>query len=356
METVAARAGVSRATVSRVVNGEPSVRPVVRARVLAAVEELGYVPNQAARSLATRRSGVVALVLAGPRQDNATLVAAVAQYVTSVLEAAGRQVALMLADTAESHRRILARVEAREVDGVILLPPDRGDTLTERLAGTGVPVVVLGRPGGTAVPYVDVDDAGGGAAVARHLGERGQPGHLWKPEQPTQSGQPGQSGPSGPSGQGGLVVLAGPGVAARERVAGFLGAVPAGGVTPVVVEAGAGVEAGVLAMQRVLADGARPGGVFAVTDQLAIGAIRALRAAGLRVPEDVAVAGFGDGAAGRHLTPGLTTVGVAETEQALALARCLLAALEGHTVVPAVLPVRLIVRESTVSGEWPGGR
>src|SRR5690606_6129656 len=92
-ETVAARARVSRATVSRVVNGDAAVRPEVRESVLRAVKELGYVPNAAARSLAARRTESVALELSNPRPD-AALTAAVDQYVPSVLEGAGKQITL----------------------------------------------------------------------------------------------------------------------------------------------------------------------------------------------------------------------------------------------------------------------
>ncbi|MFI6903287.1 GH1 family beta-glucosidase [Nonomuraea sp. NPDC050394] len=331
LETVAARAGVSRATVSRVVNGEASVRPEVRARVRAAVEELGYVPNQAARSLVTRRTGTVALVLSGPRHDNAALVSAVVQYVTSVLEASGRQVRLMLADSEQSHRRVLAQAEGRHVDGVILLPPDRQDPLAERLAGTEVPLVLLGGP------VVAADDAGGGAAVARHLRELGRV----RP-----------------------AVLTGPGAAAGERVRGFLEVFPRAEISD---------DAGRLLTGRPEAprpdmarpdmarsdtarSGAvrpgtvRPDAVFAVTDALALEVLGAAREAGLRVPEDLAVAGFGDGEAGRHTMPALTTVAVPVTELALALARSLLSALDGQPVAPSVLPVHLEVRGSTVSG------
>ncbi|MFI6294418.1 GH1 family beta-glucosidase [Nonomuraea sp. NPDC050790] len=327
LETVAARAGVSRATVSRVVNGEASVRPEVRARVQAAVEELGYVPNQAARSLVTRRTGTVALVLSGPRHDNAELVSAVVQYVTSVLEASGRQVRLMLADSEQSHRRVLAQAEGRHVDGVILLPPDlaeerpttgpspaarpaagpsaaarpvTGGPLAERLATSGVPLVLLGGPD------VGVDDAGGGAAVARHLRDHG----CTRP-----------------------AVLTGPGAAAAARMRGFLEVFP---------------EA------EVATDPRRPlsghDAVFAVSDPLALAVLGAAREAGLRVPGDLAVAGFGDGEAGRHTRPTLTTVSVPVTELALALARSMLSALDGQRAAPSILPVHLVVRESTVSG------
>ena len=175
LETVAARAHVSRATVSRVINGELSVSADARAKVLLAVKELGYVPNAAARSLVTRRTDTIALVLSAPGQRGDALTAAVVHYVTSVLESAGKRITLMLSDTAESHRRIVQHVEAGLVDGVILLPADDTDPLTERLARTDAPLVLLGKPAVTSlVPYVDVDNVAGAAAATEHLLRQGR--------------------------------------------------------------------------------------------------------------------------------------------------------------------------------------
>src|SRR5690606_28409740 len=146
LETVAARARVSRATVSRVVNGDAAVRPEVRESVLRAVKELGYGPT-----------------------------AAVGQYVPSVREGAGKQITLMLADTSESRRRVVQHVEARLADGVVLLPTDGADPLAERLARTDVPLVLLGRPAiASLVPYVDADNTGGAAAATEYLLRQGR--------------------------------------------------------------------------------------------------------------------------------------------------------------------------------------
>ncbi|MEV5497059.1 GH1 family beta-glucosidase [Nonomuraea fuscirosea] len=327
LETVAARAGVSRATVSRVVNGESSVSSEVRFAVMRAVREIGYVPNAAARSLVTRRTNAVALVLSVPRQGGDALTAAVVQsvvqYVTSLLEGAGKQITLMLADTAESHRRIVAHVEGRLADGVVLLPPDRGDTLAERLSRTEVPVVLLGKPPiASMVPYVDVDNAGGAAAATDHLVSLGRRR---------------------------IGMICGPMdlVTVQDRLAGHRTALRRAGLRPhLAVADDLTRAAGAAATHRLLGDDPELDAVFAATDQLAIGALTAAREAGRRVPEDLAVVGFDDVDAASATTPALTTVRVPVADQALALARLLLSRLEGRHTTSVVLPARLVVRES----------
>ncbi|GAA3531855.1 hypothetical protein GCM10022419_008570 [Nonomuraea rosea] len=324
LETVAARAGVSRATVSRVVNGEASVSPEVRAAVMQAVGELGYVPNAAARSLVTRRTNAIALVLSVPRQGGDPLTAAVVQYVTSLLEGAGKQITLMLADTAESHRRIVAHVEAGLSDGVVLLPPDRADTLAERLSRTGVPVVLLGKPSiASLVPYVDVDNAGGATAVTEHLIARGR----------RQIG-----------------MICGPMdlIAVQDRLAGHRTALQRAGMRPLLALADDLTRpSGAAAAQRLIGDNPSLDAIFAAGDQLAIGALQAAREAGRRVPEELAIVGFDDVDAASATTPALTTVRVPVADQALALARLMLSRLEGRQTTSVVLPARLVVRDST---------
>ncbi|MEV4108604.1 GH1 family beta-glucosidase [Nonomuraea sp. NPDC049695] len=321
LETVAARAGVSRATVSRVVNGEAAVSADVRTAVLRAVKELGYVPNAAARSLVTRRTNAIALVLSVPRQGD-PLTAAVVQYVTSMLEGAGKQITLMLADTAESHRRIVQQAEARLVDGVVLLPPDRADTLAERLSRTGVPIVLLGKPAVTSlVPYVDVDNTGGAESATQHLLARGRRR---------------------------IGMICGPMdlVAVQDRLAGHRAALHRAGLQPLLALADLTRASGAAAARQLLGDDPALDAIFAATDQLAIGALQAAREAGRRVPEDLAIVGFDDIDAASATTPGLTTVRVPLADQALALARLLLSRLEGRHTTSVVLPTRLVVRDS----------
>src|SRR5690606_28919886 len=293
LETVAARARVSRATVSRVVNGDAAVRPEVRESVLRAVKELGYGPT-----------------------------AAVGQYVPSVREGAGKQITLMLADTSESRRRVVQHVEARLADGVVLLPTDGADPLAERLARTDVPLVLLGRPAiASLVPYVDADNTGGAAAATEYLLRQGRrriglicgPTHL---------------------------------VAVQDRMAGHRDALQRAGLLPHVALAEDTPDSGASALTRLLADDRRLDAVLATSDHLAIGALRAASEAGLRVPDDLAVVGFGDIEAAAYTTPPLTTVRTPATDQAMALARLLLSRLEGRHTTPVVLPSRLITRAS----------
>ncbi|MFC5816624.1 GH1 family beta-glucosidase [Nonomuraea harbinensis] len=321
LETVAARAKVSRATVSRVVNGDAAVSPEVRENVLRAVKELGYVPNAAARSLATRRTDTVALVLSIPRPDDA-LTAAVVQYVTSVLEGAGKQITLMLADTSESHRRIVRHVEAGLSDGVVLLPTDGADPLAERLARTDVPLVLLGRPAiSSLVPYVDADNTGGAAAATEHLLRQGRR-HIGLVCGPTHL------------------------VAVQDRMAGHRDTLQRAGRLPHVALAGDTAESGAAALTRLLSDERRLDAVLATSDHLAIGVLRAAAEAGRRVPDDLAVVGFGDIEAAAYTTPALTTVRTPASDQAMALARLMLSRLEGRHATPVVLPARLVTRSS----------
>ncbi|MEU8251124.1 substrate-binding domain-containing protein [Nonomuraea sp. NPDC048916] len=229
----------------------------------------------------------------------------------------------MLADTAESHRRVVQHVETRQVDGVVLVRPDGAGPLAERLARTEVPVVLLGRPAiASLVPYVDVDNVGGARAATAHLLDRGRRN---------------------------LGIICGPMdlVDVQDRLTGHRNALRQAGLHPLLAPAGLDRESGAAAARRLMAEHPRLDAVLATSDHLAIGALQAAGQAGLRVPEDLAIVGFGDGDAASATTPALTTVRVPVTEQALALARLLLSRLDGRHTTSVVLPARLVVRETT---------
>src|SRR3954447_4510838 len=180
LEAVARRAGVSRATVSRVVNGSTTVAVAIREAVHLAVQELGYVPNQAARSLVTQRTESIALIL----PETATRVfsddaffPAVIRGVSAELEAADKQLVLMMAGSAASHDRVERYAMAGHVDGVMFASMHGADPLPGSLARLGIPVVCSGRPMSPAeseVPYVDVDHVGGVAQAIHHLLAKGR--------------------------------------------------------------------------------------------------------------------------------------------------------------------------------------
>src|SRR3954470_6432740 len=154
LEAVAKRAGVSRATVSRVVNGSTTVAVAIRDAVNQAVEELGYVPNQAARSLVTQRTESIALIL--PETANRVFsddlfFPAIIRGVGGELEAADKQLVLMMAGSAKSHDRVERYAVAGHVDGVMFASMHGADPLPGTLVRLGIPVVCSGRPIGASL-------------------------------------------------------------------------------------------------------------------------------------------------------------------------------------------------------------
>jgi DNA-binding LacI/PurR family transcriptional regulator len=324
LEEVAAHAGVSRASASRVINGSASVNATIRTSVLDSVRELGYVPNQAARSLVTRRSDLYALVLPEP----VTRVFSDDQFFLNLmrgasgeLEAVGKQLVLMLATSDASRDRIEQGALARHLDGVMFASTHGDDPLPSLLADAGVAVVVNGRPlGPCSAPWVDVDHAGGVAAAVRHLIGIGRRR---------------------------LATIAGPQdmVAGIDRLAGFRHAI---GDRRAVVELGDFTRAsGLAAMERLLAVEPDLDAVFVASDLMADGALTALARAGRRVPEHVAVVGFDDVEVAAATDPPLTTVRQPIVEIGRNLAAALLRQEAGEQVAPSlVLPTELVVRRS----------
>jgi len=324
LEQVASHAGVSRASVSRVINGTPTVAPHIREVVLRSVHELGYVPNPAARSLVTQRTESFALVVPEP----ATRVFSDDQFflilirgVSEALEAADKQLVLMLATSETSRQRIERYALGGHVDGVMIASLHGADPLPTTLAAAGVPVVVNGRPlDRQAVPYVDVDHAEGVAGAVRHLMDRGRRR---------------------------IATIAGPQdmVAGIERLAGYRSAL---GARRGIVAVGEFTrESGAVAMRRLLAEAPDLDAVFAASDLMAEGALRELRRAGRRVPDDVAVIGFDDIEMARFADPPLTTVRQPILDIGRSLVRLLLAQAAGERIPPAlVLPTELVLRES----------
>ena len=177
LEQVAALAGVSRATVSRVVNGSPKVSPAVRAQVERAVAKLGYVPNRAARSLVTRRADSVALVVSEPhtRFFSEPFFAGMVRGVSAALAETGVQLLLLIAHDLPDRGRLERYVVGGHVDGVLLASLHGDDPLPGTLERAGVPAVLVGRPAGTGpASYVDADNRGGARQAVDHLARRGR--------------------------------------------------------------------------------------------------------------------------------------------------------------------------------------
>ncbi|TDD04732.1 LacI family transcriptional regulator [Saccharopolyspora terrae] len=325
LETVAARAGVSRATVSRVINDQP-VAPSSRRAVERAIAEVGYVPNQAARSLVTHRTGLIALVL----PESSTRVFSDDQFfprliqgVSQELDDEDEQLVLMLAGSEASRDRIERSAVAGRVDGVMLASLHGTDPLSAALAKSGIPVVSNERVlGPVEVPSVGVDNRGGARAAVEHLIA---------------------------SGRRRIATITGPQdmIAGMDRLDGYLDAV--GGSQEPVVAAGDFTRAsGEAAMKRLLDEEPGIDAVFAASDLMAEGALHVLRQNGFRVPDDVALVGFDDITRARYTEPPLTTVSQPIDGIGRHLAAQLLRLIAGEPVEPVItLTAELVVREST---------
>jgi DNA-binding LacI/PurR family transcriptional regulator len=330
LEQVAALAGVSRATVSRVVNGSPKVSPAVRAQVERAVAKLGYVPNRAARSLVTRRADSVALVVSEPhaRFFSEPFFAGMVRGVSAALAETGVQLLLLIAQDLPDRGWLERYVVGGHVDGVLLASLHGDDPLPGTLERAGVPAVLIGRPVDQAAPgsYVDADNRGGAGKAVGHLARRGRRR---------------------------IATITGSldmGVG-QDRLEGYRDGLAAAGLAGAgeLVETGDFTEeGGAAAMGRLLE---RPGdpvdAVFAASDLMAAGALRALRAAGRRVPEEVAVVGFEDSAVARYAQPPLTTVRQSIEEMGRQATRLLLAQVAGEAGgMHLILDTELVVRAS----------
>jgi DNA-binding LacI/PurR family transcriptional regulator len=333
LKDVAALAGVSIKTVSNVVNGYVHVAPETRARVQAAVDELGYKPNVAARQLRSGRSGVIALAL--PELQSPYF----AEIAGLIVHAAERRSWTVLIDQTDGHagreRNLVAGLRRHAIDGLIFSPLAlAGEELAH---GDGTPMVLLGeRVSHGPADHVAIDNEVAAADATTHLAELGR-------ERIAAIGA--QDFPSA--------------VTAQQRLAGYRRALADAGLPahPGLVAPAEHFHRadGAAAMARLLEAPEPPDAVFCFNDLLALGAIRTLLQRGIRVPEDIAVMGFDDIEDGRFSTPTLSTIapdmtGIAE------IAIDLLAERMGQSdEAPREVRVtyRLVARESTLGLETP---
>ncbi|MET9147768.1 LacI family DNA-binding transcriptional regulator [Streptomyces sp. NPDC004042] len=329
LNAVAARAGVGRGTVSRVINGSPQVSEHSRAAVEQAIAELGYVPNRAARSLVTRRTDSVALVVpeAETRLFSEPYFSGIIRGVSTGLADAGMQLLLVLARDEKEYARLADYLSAQRVDGVLMMAVHGDDTLPDRLEELAVPTVLAGRRSHREpLGHVRADNSGGARTAVRHLLAQGRRviGTI-----------------TGPLDMD----------AAQARLDGYRTALADAGL-PADEELIAGgdftEEGGRAAMRQLLRRRPALDALFAASDVMASGAVLELRAAGLRVPHDVAVVGFDDSIVARHIDPPLTSVRQPLEEMGRTMADLLLSEIAqrgtGHRAV--VLPTELVVRES----------
>lgn len=321
---------MSRATVSRVVNGKSTVDPQLRATVAAAIETTGYVPNAAARSLVNRRTGTVALVISGSDGSADQLFrdpffGRITGGVLQHLRAESVHPTLLLADSDAARQVALDFVRRGNADGALLVSTHSDDPLPRLFVDAGIPAVLFARPGvPVPISFVDLDHEAGAALAARHLADRGCRR---------------------------VATIAGPAdlPAATDRLAGFQRAMERRGVPYVEVARGNfTTESGEHAMQQLLDAAPDLDGVFAANDLMAVGALRVLHEHGRAVPDDVALVGFDDSEPARLSRPRLTTVAQPVEEMAARMAAILLDRISTPTgeLTSVIFEPELVVRES----------
>lgn len=333
IKDVATEAGVSYQTVSRVINDQTGVTNETRQRVKQVIAALGYRPSLAARSLPRRRSFIIGLIIpydADYLFRDPHLLAQISG-IDAEANARGYNVLLSTAGNSNSALEAYERFVRNQVaDGALVIETAAGVTGGQLLAQQDYPYVGLGYSQATSCPYsVRTDDREGAMAATSHLLVKGHRriGII--------------NGPAS-----GAVVATG------ERLLGYQQALSAAGIAydPALMVYGDYTRpSGQTATEQLLALPQPPTAIFALNDRMAMGAVRAIHAAGLHVPEDVAVVGFDDIPTAADFSPALTTVRQPSKEVGQMAAQMLFSLIAGDPITQPeiVLPAKVIIRQST---------
>ncbi|HEX2620902.1 MAG TPA: LacI family DNA-binding transcriptional regulator [Phototrophicaceae bacterium] len=327
LEEIAKLAGVSRATVSRVVNNYPHIKPEVRERVQTIIAKTGFQLNGIARSLASNQSGIVGLIIPNaPRMVfGDPFFPVLIHGITQAINRNNLTLSLFLFHSKEEETRTIKSIlNTGLLDGLIITADRKEESFMPQLMQYEMPVVLIGRPATDArVTYIDTDNVTGGYLATEHLIRLGH--------------------------RRVATVGTTENTAGDDRMAGYLNALHDYGIDPdekLIAFGDFSMQSGYTAMKAVLT--AEPDAVFIASDTMALGALRAIRDSGLRVPDDIAVVGFDDLEPALQADPPLTTIrhpieqlGVMAVDT---LSKIL--AEDGESPPPAVLPVSLIIRAS----------
>jgi len=327
LEDIAKLAGVSRSTVSRVVNEDPNVGKATREKVLQIIQQANYHPNIAARGLAAGRTRILGIVI--PRAVSALFTdpyfPLLIQGISTTCNSSDYSVMLWLAEPEYERRMIRKILYSGLIDGVIVASAQLEDSMVEALTEGDLPFILVGRhSSGGAVSYVDIDNVGSARDIVLHLLRQGYRR---------------------------IATITGPRsmVPGVDRLEGYLSALRHRGLTPdpsLIVEGDFTDAGGEAAMQRLLP--LRPEAVFAASDMMAEGALRALREAGRRVPADIAVVGFDDMPFAPRTDPPLTTVRQPVHRMGVVVAETLIDMIENPDPAPrrVILPTEIVIRKS----------
>jgi LacI family transcriptional regulator len=327
IEEIARQAGVSRSTVSRVINNDPNVKDSTRQRVLEVVSSNNYVPNRAARKLAGGRTSVIGLVI--PIRVSSLFgepfFPILVQSVTHHSNQLNHSVMLWLGEPEHERRSITQILSNDLLDGVIVSSLQDRDPIVAALHQSQIPFVLIGRyPGTLPVNYVDIDNEEGTRRAINYLIETG------RKRIATITGV-----------EGTLVQ--------RQRLEAYRAALGEAGIAVdenLIAAGGFVEEGGYTAMQKIAPY--KPDAVFATNDAMAAGAIRYLHEQGMRVPQDVAIVGFDDAPFAANHKPALTTIAQPIAELGRHAVDMLMQLIGRQPTQPLskILPSELVIRES----------
>jgi len=285
---VAALSGVSRSTVSRATNGGSKVSPEAQAAVNAAVAELGYAPNRAARGLVTRRTDSIALVISEPNEKVLTdpYFAGTLRGLNAALEDTEFQLILLIARPDEDTSRAARYLRRGYVDGAMVVSHHRDDGLSAMLANSRLPSIFVGRPWDAPdrLQYVDIDNTGGARLATEHLISTGCRR---------------------------IATVTGPmdRAVSLDRLQGWREVLTEAGLaTDAIEESDFTSEGGARAAAAMMNEHPDIDGIFVASDLMAVGVMAVLTERGLRVPEDVRIVGFDQLGVHNSTRPTLTTV------------------------------------------------
>jgi LacI family transcriptional regulator len=334
LEDIARRAGVSRSTASRVVNHQPYVSEDARKRVQRVIQETGYRPHAAARALASQRSRMIGLIV--PKTVSTlftdTFYPRLTQGIASACNEINYTLSLFLVSTREDEEGIFPRVARKGfLDGLLVQSGQIGDKLIEKLMKVDIPLVVIGRPfRSEGVTYVDVDNVEAACKAVHYLISLGYER---------------------------IGTIAGPSntTVGIDRLEGYLKALKDNRFSvdeSLIVESDFTEQEGFQAMQKLLP--AKPRAVFAASDIIALGAMRAVRETGLKVPGDVAFVGFDDQPLPAGSDPLLTTIRQPVSRLGCRAVEALIDLIdnENDPARAIIMETQLIVRQSCGAGNY----
>lgn len=327
IKKIAELAGVSKATVSRVLNDYPHISDELRARVMKVVNETGYRRNQIARTLASSQSNMMGLVIPSGAQAVFTdpYFPTLTQGITHTAKDNGQTLALFLCESEAEGEETIANILTNGLlDGIIVTADYKEYAFEDQLCQGNVPFVFIGRPkNAEGAPFIDTDNIAGGRIATQYLLDKGY--------------------------QRIAIIGSDKNTSGDDRYRGYAQALEACGRTldtRLIASGDYSLESGAAAMADLLP--AQPDAVFVVSDTMAVGALRTLRQHGLSVPDDVAVVGYDDLPPARQADPQLTTVRQPITEIGQIAVETLLQIIHNPPRPPRQLslPVELIVRAS----------